>query len=200
MINRKKKLRIIQFFLLSISLIILYFSYSNKFIVKEKIISEEIQEKVSQQIQDQTKAGDVFFNISYNGIDLSGNRYVLNAEEAINDRDKPEKIYMKKIDAVFYFKDETNLKIYSNEGIYNNKTLDMLFKSNIRAFYQNSSLIAENAEFLNTKGLLIVSDKISVKDENGILFADKLFFDLNNQTLNISAFENNKVNANINIK
>ena len=45
MINRKKKLRIIQFFLLSISLIILYFSYSNKFIVKEKIISEEIQEK-----------------------------------------------------------------------------------------------------------------------------------------------------------
>ena len=49
--NRKKKLRIIQFSLLLISLIILIFSYSNRFKLSDKdIISEEIQNKVDEQL------------------------------------------------------------------------------------------------------------------------------------------------------
>ena len=32
------------------------------------------------------------------------------------------------------------------------------------------------------------------------MFADKLLFDIKKQTLNISSFNNNKINANINLK
>ena len=32
------------------------------------------------------------------------------------------------------------------------------------------------------------------------MFADKLFFDIKNQKLNITALENNKINANIKVK
>ena len=200
MINRKKKLRIMQFFLLSLSLIILYFSYANHFKLKKSIISKEVQKKLNQQILNEKNDSDIFYNISFNGLDLSGNRYILNAEEATTDKEKPEKIYMKKIDAVFFFKDDTNLKIFADEGIYNNKTLDMYFKKNIKSFYQDSTLSAEKAEIYNSKAQLIISDKIKLTDQNGTLFADKLFFDLKKQTLNISAFENNKVNANIKLK
>ena len=141
--NRKKKLRIIQFSLLLISLIILIFSYSNRFKLSDKdIISEEIQNKVDEQLSKEADGGDTFYNISFSGLDLSGNRYILNAEEAKNDKIKPEIIYMKEIDAIFYFKDGTDLKI----------------------------------------------------------LADKLLFDVKKQTLNISAFENKKVNANIDLK
>ena len=107
---------------------------------------------------------------------------------------------MKEIDAIFYFKDGTDLKILADKGVYNNKSLNMIFEKNIKAFYENSSLLAEKAEFSNSKGLLIVSDEIRFKDQKGILVADKLLFDVKKQTLNISAFENKKVNANIDLK
>ena len=199
--NRKKKLRIIQFSLLLISLIILIFSYSNRFKLSDKdIISEEIQNKVDKQLSKEADGGDTFYNISFSGLDLSGNRYILNAEEAKNDKIKPEIIYMKEIDAIFYFKDGTDLKILADKGVYNNKSLNMIFEKNIKAFYENSSLLAEKAEFSNSKGLLIVSDEIRFKDQKGILVADKLLFDVKKQTLNISAFENKKVNTNIDLK
>lgn len=199
--NRKKKLRIIQFSLLLTSLIILIFSYSNRFKLSDKdIISEEIQNKVDKQLSKQTDDGDTFYNISFSGLDLSGNRYILNAEEAKNDKIKPEIIYMKEIDAIFYFKDGTDLKILADKGVYNNKSLNMIFEKNIKAFYENSTLLAEKAKFSNSEGLLIVSDEIRFKDQKGILIADKLLFDVKKQTLNISAFENKKVNANIDLK
>ena len=199
--NRKKKLRIIQLSLLLISLIILVFSYSNRFKFSDKtIISKEIQKKVDQQLSNQSNEGDTFYNISFSGLDLSGNRYILNAVEAKNDKIKPEIIYMKEVDAIFYFKDGTNLKIFANKGVYNNKSLNMVFEKNIEAFYENSTLLAQKAEFSNSEGLLIVSDQIKFKDQKGLLTADKLLFDLKKQTLNISAFENKKVNANIDLK
>ena len=199
--ERKKRIKIIQLSLLILSCIILYVTYSNQFNSPDKeIVSKEIENKVTQQLLDQSDTGDTFYNISFSGLDLSGNRYILNASEAKNDKEIPEKIYMKKVDAIFYFKDGSNLKILAEEGIYNNKTLDMIFERNIRAFYENSTLIAQKAQFTNSKGLLIVSDEIKFEDPNGVLFADKILFDLNEQTLNVSAFENRKVNANINIK
>ena len=199
--NRKKKLRIIQLSLLLISLLILVFSYSNRFKFSDKtIISKEIQKKVDQQLSNQSNEGDTFYNISFSGLDLSGNRYILNAVEAKNDKIKPEIIYMKEIDAIFYFKDGTNLKIFANKGVYNNKSLNMVFEKNIEAFYENSTLLAQKAEFSNSEGLLIVSNQIRFKDQKGLLTADKLLFDLKKQTLNISAFENKKVNANIDLK
>ena len=199
--NRKKKLRIIQLSLLLISLLILVFSYSNRFKFSDKtIISKEIQKKVDQQLSNQSNEGDTFYNISFSGLDLSGNRYILNAVEAENDKIKPEIIYMKEIDAIFYFKDGTNLKIFANKGVYNNKSLNMVFEKNIEAFYENSTLLAQKAEFSNSEGLLIVSNQIRFKDQKGLLKADKLLFDLKKQTLNISAFENKKVNANIDLK
>ena len=199
--ERKKRIKIIQLSLLILSCIILYVTYSNQFNSPDKeIVSKEIENKVTQQLLDQSDTGDTFYNISFSGLDLSGNRYILNASEAKNDKEIPEKIYMKKVDAIFYFKDGSNLKILAEEGIYNNKTLDMIFERNIRAFYENSTLIAQEAHFTNSKGLLIISDEIKFKDPKGVLFADKILFDLNEQTLNVSAFENRKVNANINVK
>ena len=38
------------------------------------------------------------------------------------------------VEAIFYFKDDTNLQVFSKSGIYNNKTLDMQFKENVKAF------------------------------------------------------------------
>ena len=201
MINRKKKLRLIQFSLFALGLLILFFSYFNQLNESDKkIISEQDQKKIEKQLFDQDTNSDVFYNISYSGLDLSGNRYVLNAKEAVSDKTSSEKITMKNVDATFYMKDDTILKVFSDEGLYNNKTLDMLFTKNVKAFYEGSELFAQRAEFSNSNSYLIISNEVKVNDEKGTLYADKLLFDVEKQSLNIVAFEKNKVNANISLK
>ena len=57
----------------------------------------------------------------------------------------------KNVNAVFYFKDNKNLNITSKFGLYNNKTLDMKFEKDVKAEYDGSTLLAEEAEYLNSK-------------------------------------------------
>ena len=107
---------------------------------------------------------------------------------------------MKFVESFFYFKNDTILKVISDRGTYNNKTLDMFFNSNVKANYQNSVLFAENAEYSNSENFLSISGKVKIEDFKGTMFADKLLFDIKKQKLNIVSFNNNKINANINLK
>ena len=147
---RKKKLLIIQISLLILGSLIIFFTYvGKKNISEEKIISEETQKKIEKQINTQTVGDDVFFNIEYSGLDLTGNRYILRAEKAQNSKNDQEKVNMSKVEATFYFKDDTILYVWSESGVYNNKTLDMKFQGNVRANYLESRLFAQKAEFSN---------------------------------------------------
>ena len=107
---------------------------------------------------------------------------------------------MKFVEAVFYFKDGTILNVISNEGTYNNKTLDMFFNGNLRANYQGSELFAEKAEYSNSGSFLSITENVRIKDIKGTMVADKLLFDIKKQTLNIASFNEGKVNAEVNIK
>ena len=198
--TRKQKLRFTQISLLILGFLIIFFTYSDKNTSSQKIIPKETQEKIKKQIASQTNDGDVFYNIEYSGFDLSGNRYILKSEEALTTKENQELVYMKIVEATFYFKDDTILYIWSDNGIYNNKTLDMIFENNIKASYEKSELFAEKAEYSNSKGFLTITNKVKVIDFRGTMLADKLLFDIKKQKLNIVSFNNNKINANINLK
>ena len=194
MIDRKKKLRLIQFFLLFFGLLLIYLTYYNK---EEKIEPQIISQEEKPKGSDEDK--DLFFNIEYSGFDLQGNRYSLKSEEAYFDELNPEIVYMKIVKAVFYFKDDTNLYIKADRGTYNNKTFDMQFQENVKADYLESDLYAEKAEYSNSKSFLSVYENVRINDIQGNLIADKLLFDITDQKLNITSFSNDKINANINL-
>ena len=197
MIDRKKKLRLTQFFLLLFGLFIIYFTYYNKELAPEQeITSQEIPKTKEGDVSDEK---DLFFNIEYSGFDLQGNRYSLKSEEAYFDELNQEIVYMKIVDAVFYFKDGTILYVKSDTGIYNNKTLDMKFEQNVRANYINSELFANKAEYSNTKSFLSIYENVRINDKQGNLIADKLLFDITSQKLDITSFSNGKINANVNL-
>ena len=201
MTSRKKKLRIIQLILLALGSLIIFFTYyGEKKNYSGKILPPETQDKIKKQLNEKSAEGDTFFNISYSGLDLSGNRYVLKSKEAKTFSENKEIVNMKFVEAIFYFKDETVLNIRSNEGIYNNRTLDMTFEGDVKAIYEKSELFANKAEYSNSKSFLIVSDNVKVKDAKGTVVADKLLFDINEQTLKIASFDEDKINANINLK
>ncbi len=201
MTRRKKRLRILQLFLLFLGLSIIFFTYMNKERKTEIIIPKSQQKKINSQLTDKKLENtDIFYNIEYSGLDLAGNRYTLKSEEAYNNKSNNELINMKFVEAVFYFKDDTILYVKSNEGLYNNKTLDMNFYGNVTAKYQESELFAEKAEYSNLRSYLTISENVEIKDVKGSMFAEKLLFDIKKQKLNIASFNGGKVSANLSLK
>ena len=197
MIGRKKKIRLIQFFLLFFGVLLIYLTYYNKDTESDqKLVSQEVKKL---NVEDSSNKGDVFFDIEYSGLDLQGNRYLLKSEEAYVDDTRLEIIYMKNVEAKFYFKDNTTLFIVSDSGVYNNKTLDMKFEKNVEANYLDSDLFAEKAEYSNSKSFLSIYENVRVNDIKGNLIADKLLFDITSQKLDITSFKDKKINANVNL-
>ena len=201
---RKRKLKFIQITLIILGFIIIFLTYSQNYQndQRKEILSKDAKNKISKELESKknNSEGNKFFNIEYSGFDLSGNRYILKSKEATTNPSDEELIFMEGVKATFYFKDDTVLQVLSKSGIYNNKTLDMKFKENVKAVYENSKLLANEAEYSNSLGFLTISDNVRVDDARGNLIADKLFFDIKKQTLNIDSFNDGKINANINIK
>ena len=153
MIERKKKLRIIQLTLLMFGVIVIYTTYYGKNKnLEEEIFSKTKKEEIKKLSSNNTSdKGDVFFNIEYTGLDLSGNRYLLTSEEAYLDQITPELVYMTGVNATFYFKDDTILYISSYKGVYNNKTLDMKFKKMLKPLIKPVNYLQKKLNILILK-------------------------------------------------
>ena len=196
--ERKKKLRLFQVILLIVGIIIIFITYADKGL----FLNKKINQKTTPLIENETtgQKENIFYNIEYSGLDLAGNRYIIKSKEATTNTSNQELVNMKFVESFFYFKDDTVLKVKSDYGTYNNKTLDMFFNSNVKADYQNSVLFAENAEYSNSENFLSISGKVKIEDFKGTMFADKLLFDIKKHKLNITSFNDDKINANLNLK
>jgi len=197
-VERKKKLRLFQTILLIVGIIIIFIIYTDKGL----FLNKKINQKTTTLIENETtgQKENIFYNIEYSGLDLAGNRYIIKSKEATTNASNQEIVNMKFVESFFYFKDDTVLKVKSDYGTYNNKTLDMFFNSNVKANYQNSVLFAENAEYSNSENFLSISGKVKIEDFKGTMFADKLLFDIKKYKLNITSFNDDKINANLNLK
>jgi hypothetical protein len=197
-VERKKKLRLFQTILLIVGIIIIFIIYTDKGLFLNKKINQKITPLIENKTTGQKE--NIFYNIEYSGLDLAGNRYIIKSKEATTNASNQEIVNMKFVESFFYFKNDTILKVISDRGTYNNKTLDMFFNSNVKANYQNSVLFAENAEYSNSENFLSISGKVKIEDFKGTMFADKLLFDIKKHKLNITSFNDGKINANLNLK
>ena len=80
--TRKKKVILIQSSLLFAGLFILIFTYLNfDKRSSNKIFTEEVKLEIDKKIKKDSASENVFYDIEYSGIDLSGNRYILKAKK-----------------------------------------------------------------------------------------------------------------------
>ena len=186
MTSRKKKILLIQFTIFLAATFLLYNTYRDKDEVSEEII------KIEAETNPDTNS---FTDIEYSGFDLNGNRYILNAGKADFSTEKPEAINMKNVVANFYLKDDTILTIVSDEGLYNNISLDMNFKKNVKANYLTNTLLSDQINYSNTDGKLLASGNVRGESvEKGKFIADNVEYNLTNKTLDFSMFGNKQVN------
>ncbi|MDB9760469.1 hypothetical protein OAB59_00695 [Pelagibacteraceae bacterium] len=185
MTNRRKKIILIQFTIFFIASSLLYSTYRDKKPKTEDFTKVEIE----------TDPGvNNFTDIEYSGFDLNGNRYILKAGIADFKNETPEIINMKKVTSNFYLKDNTILKVVSDEGTYNNVTLDMEFRENVKATYLTNTLISGKLNYFSSEGKLLASSNVRGESiERGEFFADNVEYDLKSKILDFSMFNNNQV-------
>ena len=189
MIKRRKKIILIQLVIFIVAAFLLYNTYRDKNNATEEIV------KIQTKTDPDTNS---FADVVYSGFDLNGNRYTLNASEANFKTKTPEFIDMKNVDANFYLKDDTLLKVISDSGLYNNKTLDMIFIDNVKTTYLSNILISNQLDYSNTNGKLLASGNVQgTSVEKGTFFADNVEYDLTNKTLEFSMLGNKKVNVKV---
>jgi len=188
-IRRRKKIILIQLVIFIVAAFLLYNTYRDKNKVTEEII------KIKIETNPDTNS---FVDVEYSGFDLNGNRYTLNAGKADFETKTPEIIDMKNVEANFYLKDGTLLRIISDDGLYNNKTLDMIFIDNVKTTYLSSILLSNQLDYSNTNGKLLASGNVRGESvEKGTFFADNVEYDLTNKTLEFSMLGNKKVNVKV---
>ena len=185
--SRKKNLFLIQFIVFLVAITLLYNTYSDK--------NNETLNTVKIEVNANPDANS-FTDIEYSGFDLAGNRYLLKAGKAEFNTETPELINMKEVVAKFYLKDNTILTVVSSEGLYNNITLDMNFRNNIKADYLNHVLFSDLLSYSNTNGKLIATGNVRGESiEKGKFIADNIEYDLTDKNLNISMFGSKQVNV-----
>lgn len=189
MINRRRGIILIQVTIFLVASFLLYNTYRDK---NEKI------ESIVEIKPDSALGTNSFNNIEYSGFDLNGNRYTLNAGTADFKNETPEKINMKKVTADFYLKDDTVLQVISDEGVYNNITLDVEFTKNVKATYLTNTLFSDKLIYTNTSSKLLASGNVHGESvEKGEFFADKVEYNVANKTLGFSMIGKKKVNVKI---
>jgi len=194
--TRKKKLILIQLTIFFVASLLLYNTYKDEPVVEEQVV------EIQTQSDPDTNS---FTDIEYSGFDLNGNRYVLKARNAefktqspelINMLGQsPELINMLGVVATFYLKDGSVLTVVSDEGLYNNLSLDMEFRNNVKSTYLTHSLFSDKLNYSNTNGTLIASGNVKGESiDKGEFFADKLEYTLASKILDFSMFGDNQVN------
>ena len=189
MTSRKKNLIIIQIAIFIVASGLLYNTYRDK--------NKEIETytKIETVTNSDTNS---FTDLEYSGFDLTGNRYVLKAGQANFKSETPELINMKGVIAKFYLKDDTVLEVVSEEGLYNNITLDMNFKGNVQADYLTHTLLSDMLSYSNSNAKLIATGNVQGESiEKGEFRADNVEYNLVDKTINFSMFGGKQVNVKI---
>ena len=192
MIKRKTKLLVIQFLIFFTAILLIYLTYyqkqddQTKNFEKNKIIETKTDDKKN-----------FFEDVQYRGVDLNGNRFVIESKTAEFEAENPNDIFMYKMLGYFYFKDGSVLRIQSDRGRYNNETQDTEFKDNIIAEHKDNVLYSDNIDYLNSKGLLKIYGNIRGNTDKGQILADTLNYDLKKETLSISMFDNDLIDVKV---
>ena len=186
MTSRKKNLLLVQITIFLVASGLLYNTYRDKNVEVETFIKQEA--KTSPDTNN-------FTDIAYSGFDLTGNRYIIKAEQAEFKTATPEIINMKRVLAKFYLKDNTILTVISKEAIYNNVTFNMDFKKNVKADYLTHALFSDLLSYSNSNSKLIATGNVRGESiEKGEFIADNVEYNITGKTLNFSMYGSKQVN------
>ena len=187
--------KVVQLSLISIGLFLIlatYFFYPK--IIKNKFLKEEtVKVGVNKTDITDSKERNAFENVEYKGLYDIDKTYKVKAEEAYILIKEPNVVYMTNMHVSLYMDNGRNVIITSDYGRYDKVSYNCFFENNVKAIDGTTTVFAENIDLLATEDSATVYNNVFLTNDEGSLRADKIYYDFETKTYQVSMFNDEKV-------
>ena len=132
-------------------------------------------------------------NITYESIDTSGRKYIINADSGKFDEQEPDLIFMTNVNAKIILLDGSIIYINSLNAEYNTINYDTKFQKNIKLNFLEHNIFCNNLNIFFMDNLLEAYNDLTYKNLEIIMLADKIEIDLLTKNSKIFNFNEKKV-------
>ena len=168
--SRKLLVKIFLIFLTIVLSIIFFFQIFKNDKDKKIVLKPE------KIIEDSNK--NLIEGIQYFSKDIKGNTYFIQSKTGKLDKENPDIIYLVDVEAKINFDENDEIRVFSDEAIYNINNYDTEFINNVKLLYENSELNCKNILVKFSKNYAILSGNIVYNNLFTKLYADQMEIDL----------------------
>tara|TARA_B100000214_G_C23962508_1_gene626016 strand:+ start:1432 stop:2028 length:597 start_codon:yes stop_codon:yes gene_type:complete len=171
---------LIQFSILFLIIIILFFSYNYLLDAnRDKKVADAGQESGNKEINLSKNSDlEVIEELSYISSDEKGNTYkILSDSGKINEED-PDILLLKNVFAEITLKNSGKIFIYSDQAKYNKSNLNTHFFENVELNYEDHNIKSENIFLDYVTKEVKIAENVVYNDSNNKLNADAIDMDL----------------------
>ena len=184
-LEKKKLIQIILLFIILLTILISYLYINNKTEIADK------KEGKIDLIGSEENKNNIIENIYYISEDSNNNKFEISSKLGEVDATNPDLIKMIDVIGYIYLSNGKNVKIESKNAIYNNKTYDTIFDNDVRLSFEDNKVFSEKLELFFEKNKINVSEKVTFKNKNSNISADRVEIDLNTRVSKIFMDNNN---------
>jgi len=181
--------KIIQIFIFIIIIIVSIFVYKSYLEIDSKSNFEGETSTLSNN--------NTIKNFKYEVSLGTQGKYIINSEQSYfnNMRNEidgniSEIINMQIVNAVYIYKNNTQITITANEAIYNSATYETEFKNNVKINYLNHQILSDKLILNFTENIMTITE--NVKYDSPLISSKSDFVKLNLLTKEIDVFMKNK--------
>ena len=187
--------------ILSISLIILFFSFlvflyykSNykREYVEKKTNKGLIEKEIIETSEEKIESSNVIEDVSYSANDAKGNEYFLKAGKGVIDQNNSNYIFLTSVEAIINLKNYKLIEIASDFGKYNINNYDTIFSKNVIITYLDNKITGDYLDFSWDKNLMMISKNVTLENDKNSLQADVIEVNIEKRDIKIFMYEETK--------
>ena len=187
-----KKNKIIQFSLVTVGIILFFFTYYSG--NKDKIVDVDKKILIGENDKLTEETSSIIKNANYIGSDNRGIFFELNAATAEVKLDEPNISHLQDVLVVIKLKDLRTINIQSDKAIFNKISNDCEFFGHVTITEQDNVITSDNLDLYMSKNLITAYNNVKYNGMEGFLIADKVDIDILKNEANIFMFDKkNKV-------
>jgi lipopolysaccharide export system protein LptC len=176
--------KIIQFVILIILILLIIFFYFNYLDQNKKINKKDSNLKVEKQIPEENN--NLIKNLRYDVNFADNTKYSISSDlsELIYENNV-EKVKMQYVTAIITDKNNTPLKITSDQAVYDSSNYDSLFDTNVKIEYLDHIIQSEKLDLNFNKNFIKIYDNVVYEGLYGIIETDIITIDLTTRNIDI---------------
>ena len=178
------KKNVIIFFLFILIITFLTFLYLYYF--KE---NKQITEPKTETNEEIVYSSNIINDVYYTTVDADGNEYIIRASLGEIDYNKPNIIYLTKVDALIKLNDSNHITITSDYGKYNSDNFDTIFSKNVIVNYLENKIEGEYLDFSLNRNSMTMSKQVVYTNLDNILKADVVEMNIKTKDTKIFMYE-----------